>query len=95
MQLRPYQADAVQSLFKLLIETRYPLRYNPYPVLKTLPKAVPRTVKAIFLCLSVGTPMGRVRHAVTQAARLSTCFHTLPAPAENREKKPIDWSIPL
>jgi len=69
-------------------------QYNDRQVLKTLSKAVPRTAKAIFLCLSVGTPMERVRYAVTQAARLSTCFHTLSAPAENREKKSLDWSVP-
>lgn len=69
-------------------------QYNDRQVLKTLSKAVPRAVKAIFLCLPNFAPMGRVRLAVTRAARLSTCFHTLSAPAENREKKSLDWSVP-
>jgi hypothetical protein len=90
MILRPYQTAAVE------IATRRQRRYNSRQVLKTLSKAVPRAVKAIFLRLPiVNVPMGRVRLAVTRAARLSTCFHTLPAPAENREKKSLDWSIRL
>ena len=89
MILRDYQIRAVQAVAPLSA-----CRYNDRQVLKTLSKAVPRTAKAIFLCMPVGTPMERVRYAVTLAARLSTCFHTLSAPAENREKKSLDWSVP-
>ena len=89
MILRDYQIRAVDAIASLPT-----CRYNYSQVLKTLSKAVPRAVKAIFLCLPSFAPMGRVRLAVTRAARLSTCFHTLSAPAENREKKSLDWSVP-
>lgn len=89
MQLRPYQSAAAMD-----IAAPNAIGYNSDQVLKTLSKAATRSVNAIFLCLPSFAPMGRVRLAVTRAARLSTCFHTLPTPAENREKKSLDWSVP-
>jgi hypothetical protein len=55
------------------------LGYALSTVLKTLESGHPLRHRGFFMPARIAPSMGRVRHPVRLAARLSTSFHTLPA----------------